>query len=96
MFGYVKPYAPNLLVREHEFYKATYCGLCRTMRKSTGALSALSLSYDLVLLVLVRTLYEEDKTVRFRSRRRAGRRYDIASRRCRTCGYRYNRQVHCD
>ena len=69
MFGYVKPYTPNLLVREHELYKATYCGLCRTMRKTTGPLSALSLSYDLVLLVLVRTLYEEDKTLRFRSRR---------------------------
>lgn len=69
VFGYVKPYTPNLLVREHELYKATYCGLCRTMRKTTGPLSALSLSYDLVLLVLVRTLYEEDKTLRFRSRR---------------------------
>ena len=30
MFGYVKPVAKELLVKEYEFYKATYCGICRS------------------------------------------------------------------
>ena len=36
MFGYVKPVVGELLVKEHEFYKATYCGICRAMKKHTG------------------------------------------------------------
>ena len=44
----------ELLGREYEFYRATYCGICRAMKKHTGALSNISLSYDSVLLALVR------------------------------------------
>ena len=54
MFGYVKPWIPELLVREERYYKALYCGLCRAMKKTTGRLSSLSLSYDFVFFVLVR------------------------------------------
>ena len=54
MFGYVKPYIPDLLVREERYYRALYCGLCKTMKKTTGRLSSLSLSYDFVFFVLVR------------------------------------------
>ena len=50
MFGYVKPVADELLVREHEFYRAAYCGICRAMKKHTGCLSNVTLSYDSVLL----------------------------------------------
>ena len=60
MFGYVKPVPGELLVREHEFYKATYCGVCRAMKKHTGALSNVTLSYDSVFLALVRMLYIPD------------------------------------
>lgn len=60
MFGYVKPVARELLVREYEFYKATYCGICRAMKKHTGALSNVTLSYDSVFLALVRMLYIPD------------------------------------
>lgn len=60
MFGYVKPVLGELLVREHEFYKATYCGVCRAMKKHTGALSNVTLSYDSVFLALVRMLYIPD------------------------------------
>ena len=60
MFGYVKPVVGELLVREHEFYKATYCGICRAMKKHTGALSNVTLSYDSVFLALVRMLYIPD------------------------------------
>ena len=54
MFGYVKPCVPELKVRDHELYKATYCGLCRTMGKSTGCMSKFTLSYDFVFLALLR------------------------------------------
>lgn len=60
MFGYVKPVKAELLVKEYEFYKATYCGVCRAMKKHVGALSNISLSYDSVFLALVRMLYVPD------------------------------------
>ncbi|MBO5908087.1 MAG: hypothetical protein J6Q85_08080 [Clostridia bacterium] len=60
MFGYVKPRKSELLVREFEFYRATYCGICRAMKRHTGALSNVTLSYDSVFLALVRMLYIED------------------------------------
>ena len=59
MFGYVKPVVDDLLVREHEFYRATYCGICRSMKKHTGALSNVTLSYDAVFLALVRMAYTD-------------------------------------
>lgn len=69
MFGYVKPHVPTLLVKEHEFYRAAYCGLCRSMRKRTGALSAVSLRYDYLLLLLVRMLHLKDESFPVRRRR---------------------------
>ncbi len=56
MFGYVKPVVDELLVREHSFYRALYCGVCRAMQRHTGRLSALTLSYDSVFYALVRIL----------------------------------------
>ena len=55
MFGYVRPYTPELKVRENELYNAVYCGLCKSMGKTTGAFSRLTLSYDIVFLALVRS-----------------------------------------
>ncbi len=69
MFGYVKPERSELLVREYEFYRATYCGICRAMKKYTGALSNLSLSYDSVLLALVRMNFVKKDGIRAVRRR---------------------------
>ena len=63
MFGYVKPQAAELLVKEYEFYKATYCGICRAMKKHAGFLSNVTLSYDSVFLALVRMLFVEDSEI---------------------------------
>ena len=57
MFGYVKPDIKELLVKEHEFYKSTYCGICRSMKKHTGKLSIATITYDSVFLALVRMAY---------------------------------------
>ena len=69
MFGYVKPVVSELLVKEHEFYKATYCGICRSMKKHTGALSTVTLTYDSVFLALVRMAYIPDSELGSRMRR---------------------------
>ncbi len=61
MFGYIKPDIPELKVKEHELYKATYCGLCRTMGKCTGCMSRLTLSYDFAFLGLVRMVTDNVK-----------------------------------
>ena len=67
MFGYVKPYIPELRVKEYEFYKSVYCGLCRSMKKHTGGLSRVTLSFDMTFFALVRmALTRTDMQVRRR------------------------------
>ena len=59
MFGYVKPRSDELLVKEYEFFRAAYCGVCRSMRKKTGFFSSFALSYDIVFLAIVRMLFTD-------------------------------------
>ena len=61
MFGYIKPNIPELKVKEHELYKATYCGLCKTMGKCTGCMSNLTLSYDFAFLALIRIVADKSE-----------------------------------
>ena len=61
MFGYIKPFVPDLRVREHELYRAIYCGLCRSMGRHTGCASRLTLSYDFAFLCAVRLALEKTK-----------------------------------
>ena len=69
MFGYVKPLHSELLVKEHEFYKATYCGICRAMKNHTGFFSNVALTYDSVFLALVRMLFVPDSDIGVRKQR---------------------------
>ena len=62
MFGYVKTVAPELKLREHEYYKGTYCGLCKTLGKCTGQCSRMTLNYDFVMLALLRIALTHEKT----------------------------------
>ena len=68
MFGYIRTYAPELKVREHEGYRALYCGLCREMGRCCGCCSRLTLSYDFVFLALLRLCVTGER-VQFRGRR---------------------------
>lgn len=61
MFGYVKPYTPELRIIEDKYYKAAYCGLCHAMRDETGLFSSLLLSYDMTFLVLCRLAFTGEK-----------------------------------
>ncbi|MBR2986707.1 MAG: hypothetical protein IKC63_01680 [Clostridia bacterium] len=53
VFGYVKVRRGDLRVKEYEFYRAVYCGLCHHQKKLSRRLRY-SLSYDMVLLALIR------------------------------------------
>ena len=68
MFGYIKAHTPELKMREYEFYRAAYCGLCRANGRCTGCASRFALSYDFVFLALVRLAVSGEK-VEFRQRR---------------------------
>lgn len=54
MFGYIRTNTPELRVRENEYYKAVYCGLCKSQGKCTGQCSRMTLSYDAVFLAILR------------------------------------------
>ncbi len=62
MFGYVKVNSAELKVKEYEFYRGTYCGLCRAMGKCTGQCSRMTLNYDFVFLAMVRLAIAPVKT----------------------------------
>lgn len=68
MFGYVRTVNAELKVKEHDLYKATYCGLCRSMGKCTGQCSRMTLNYDFVFLALVRYAISPCE-VKFKGRR---------------------------
>lgn len=59
MFGYVRPQIPSLRVREYEWYRAVYCGLCRAMGSVSGQASRIMLSYDFTFLALVRLIFSD-------------------------------------
>lgn len=61
MFGYVKIDKPECKIREYEYYRGVYCGLCRVLGQCGGACARLTLSYDVVFLALVRMALEGEK-----------------------------------
>lgn len=59
MFGYVRADKPELRVREYEYYRGVYCGLCRALGKCGGQCARLTLSYDFAFMALVRMAIEQ-------------------------------------
>lgn len=55
MFGYVRVNKPELRVKEFEIYNAVYCGLCRHIGKTYGAVAKLCLSYDMTFISLLQS-----------------------------------------
>jgi hypothetical protein len=53
VFGYIRPYKPELKVKELEIYKSVYCGLCHTLGKRYSFLTRMILSYDATFLALL-------------------------------------------
>ena len=38
MFGYIRPLAAELRVKEYAYYRAVYCGVCKSMEKTVSPL----------------------------------------------------------
>lgn len=53
MFGYIKPFKPELKISEFELFKGVYCGLCKQQSKIFGSFSSLTLSYDFTFIALL-------------------------------------------
>ncbi len=63
MFGYLSADSSRLSPEELARYKACYCGLCRSLQERHGALSRLTLNYDMSFLVLLlQSLYEPEES----------------------------------
>ena len=63
MFGYIIVHKPELKVREYETYKASYCGLCRSLKKRHGRIGQMTLSYDMTFLALLLIGLYEPETI---------------------------------
>jgi len=59
MFGYVRADKPEMRLREYEYYRGVYCGLCRSLGKCGGQCARMTLSYDFAFMALVRMAIEE-------------------------------------
>ena len=53
MFGYVRPLRPELKCRDFDLYRATYCGLCRCLRRRYGLTAPMLLNFDFTFLALL-------------------------------------------
>lgn len=60
MFGYVRPFRPELRCKDYDLYKATYCGLCRCLRRRYGLIAPMFLNFDFTFLALL--LWEPEET----------------------------------
>ena len=62
MTGYIEADLRALNEAQRERYRSAYCGLCRALRGQSGQLSRLTLSYDMVFLVLLlSSMYEPEE-----------------------------------
>lgn len=59
MFGYVRPVREELKCKDFDLYRATYCGLCRTLRRRYGLLAPMFLNFDFTFLALLLPPREE-------------------------------------
>ncbi len=70
MFGYVQPLKCELKMREYDYYRAAYCGLCNALRARCGIKARFIVNYDFVFLALViSAVTESDDDISFKKRR---------------------------
>ena len=64
MFGYVRPFKPEMKFCEFDAYKSIYCALCKVLGEKYGWAARMTLSYDGTFIALLGTaLLEERATV---------------------------------
>ena len=63
MFGYIIVNKPEMKFREFDVYHGQYCGLCRKLKEHYGKFGQITLSYDMVFVLMTLTsLYELETT----------------------------------
>ncbi len=60
MFGYIRPFEPQLRICELEEYRAVYCGLCRSLGKRFGPMARMTLSYDFAFYTMLALSVQEE------------------------------------
>lgn len=50
MFGYISPFKNELKIREYDYFKSYYCGLCYSIKEIFGNIPRFTLSYDLTFI----------------------------------------------
>lgn len=63
MFGYVRPFKGEMLVKEYDAYKGVYCELCHALGRHYGRLMRMTLSYDCTFYALL-ALNQRDASLR--------------------------------
>lgn len=53
MTGYVRPFKPELKIKDFEAFRAVYCGLCHAIGKRYGLIMRLALTYDMCFLAMI-------------------------------------------
>ena len=56
MFGYVRPYKPELRFKEFDAYKAVYCSLCKEIGRRYGRVLRLTLLEFALSCFLIRVI----------------------------------------
>lgn len=59
MFGYVRPLAGELKVKEYERFRAAYCGLCGALSRQCGFFARFTLNYDFTFLAMLLSSQDE-------------------------------------
>ncbi len=59
MFGYIRPFKPEMKIKEFETYRAVYCGLCKSLGKKYGISARFVLNYDLTMLAVLRLALDD-------------------------------------
>ena len=63
MFGYIIVNKSEIKFREFDVYHGYYCGLCRKLKEHYGKFGQITLSYDMVFVLMTLTsLYELETT----------------------------------
>ncbi len=59
MFGYVRPRKTELKIKDFTWYRAIYCGLCKSLKREYGELPRLATNYDLTFMALLLLSFHE-------------------------------------
>lgn len=62
MFGYIMPRKCELKIREYDYYRSAYCGLCNSLKQKCGLRARFILNYDFVFAALLLSYARDEET----------------------------------